>query len=106
MRGAAHFVAIVVISLALVVGVAFLMGASMLAAGLGCFVGIAVTIGASIYVNTRNANRYGRQVWDECQHLDFDEPAIGSRRARVRRGRGRGVHETPFSGSEASVRDE
>jgi hypothetical protein len=65
MRGAVHFVALVVISLALVVGVAFLMGASMLAAGLGCFVGLAVTIGASIYVNTRNANRYGRQVWED-----------------------------------------
>jgi hypothetical protein len=70
MRGAVHFVAIVVISLALVVGVAFLTGASMLAAGLGCFVGIAVTIGASIYVNTRNANRYGRQVWEDQGGMD------------------------------------
>jgi hypothetical protein len=70
MRGAVHFVAIVATSLALVVGAAFLMGASMLAAGLGCFVGIAVTIGASIYVNTRNANRYGRQVWEGQGGMD------------------------------------
>lgn len=49
-------------------------------------------------------------ISDEQMHTDFvDEDAdeCSCRRVRVRRGvRGRGVHEIPFSGSEASVRDE
>lgn len=100
MRGAIHFVAIVVISIAMVVGVAFLAGVSPVVAGLAFALGIAVTIGASVYVNTRNANRYGRRVWEEAQHSDFDEPVVGLHRVRVRRGRGRGVHEASFSGLE------
>jgi len=100
MRGVIDFVAIVVISVALVVRAAFLAGASPVVAGLAFALGIAVTIGASVYVNIRNANRYGRRVWEEAQHSDLDEPVVGSHRARVRRGRGRGVHEASFSGLE------
>lgn len=62
--------------------------------------GVVVSIAASVVVNTRNANRYGRHIWEESQHSDFDEPVVGSHRVRVRRGRGRGVHEASFSGLE------
>jgi hypothetical protein len=79
------------------------IGAVCIGYALGSFT---VLLGA-IIVNSCNAARYGREVWEEAQHSDFDEPdEIASRRVRVRRGRGRGFHETPFSGSEASVRDE
>jgi hypothetical protein len=84
MRGAIHFVAIVVISVALVVGAAFLAGVSPVVAGLAFALGIAVTIGASIYVNTRNANRYGRQVWEDQGGMDgVPRHASHMRRDRV-----------------------
>jgi len=70
MRGAIHFVAIGVISVLLVIGAAVLAGVSPVVAGVGFAVGVAVTIGASVYVNTRNANRYGRQVWEDQGGMD------------------------------------
>jgi hypothetical protein len=86
MRGAVHFVVIVVVSVALVVGAAFLAGVSPLVAGLAFALGIAVTIGASVYVNTRNANRYGRQVWEDQGGMDgVARHADHMRRDRVRR---------------------
>lgn len=71
MRGAVHFVALLLVSVALVVAIAFLTGASRITATLAFFAGIGVTIAASIYVNTRNANLYGRQVW-EAQGGEMD----------------------------------
>lgn len=86
MRGAVHFVAIVLISVALVVGVAFLAGVSPLVAGLAFVAGIALTIGAAVYVNTRNANIYGRRVWEDQGGMDgVASHAEHMRRDRVRR---------------------
>ena len=75
MRGAIHFVVIVVISVLLVIGAAVLAGVSPVVAGVGFAVGVAVAIAGSIVVNTRNAHRYGRKVWEDLEHSDFTEKA-------------------------------
>ncbi len=94
MRSAYLFPAIAAVGLASVASIGHAVGAQVLAAVAGYVAGVAFTIAASIVVNSCNAARYGRQVWDESVHSDFiDEPAVSGPRRRVRRGvQDRGLH--------------
>jgi preprotein translocase subunit SecF len=65
MRGAISFVVLLLVSLAIVVILSLLAGTSVIAGALACIFGAAAAIGASIFVNTRNAHLYGRQVWED-----------------------------------------
>ncbi|MES3155029.1 hypothetical protein [Sphingomonas faeni] len=70
MRGAVLFVVLLVMLLAFVVVLSMLAGTSVVAAALAFLFGIAATIAASIFVNTRNTHRYGRQVWEDQGGMD------------------------------------
>lgn len=76
MRIAYLFPAIAAVGLVPVVIVGHAIAAPVIPAVAGYAAGVAFTIVASIVVNSCNATRYGRQVWDDRGLSDYvDEPS-------------------------------
>ena len=76
MRSAYLFPAIAAVGLVSVASVGYAIAAPVIPAVAGYAAGVAFTIVASIVVNSCNAARYGRQVWNDQGLSDYvDEPS-------------------------------
>lgn len=86
MRSAYLFPAIAAVGLVCVTSLGHAIAAPVFPAVAGYATGVAFTIVASIVVNSCNAARYGRQVWDDQGGMDgVASHAEHMRRDRVRR---------------------
>ena len=79
-------VLLLVIAGAIVAGLAIAFGAPAGPIVTGYVIGVITMVALSIYINTRNAHLYGRQVWEDQEEMEgLARHTERMRRDRVRR---------------------